>query len=87
MPEATVLAFALLALLAFCRWLQEDRPVLLVGAAAATSMAALARPTSLHIGLELLPAGGALAGWLDTDAGQVATQAANGCDVWALRGW
>jgi 4-amino-4-deoxy-L-arabinose transferase-like glycosyltransferase len=51
MPEATVLAFALLALLAFCRWLQEDRPVFLLGAAAATSMAALAKPTSLHIGL------------------------------------
>ncbi len=51
MPEATVLAFSLLALLAFCRWLQEDRPVFLVGAAAATSMAALAKPTSLHIGL------------------------------------
>ncbi len=51
MPEATVLAFALLALLAFCCWLQEDRPVFLVGAAAATSMAALAKPTSLHVGL------------------------------------
>jgi Dolichyl-phosphate-mannose-protein mannosyltransferase len=51
MPEATVLAFALLALLAFCRWLQEDRPVFLVGASAATSSAALAKPTSLHIGL------------------------------------
>ncbi len=51
MPEATVLAFALLALLAFGRWLQEDRPVFLVGAAAATSIAALAKPTSLHIGL------------------------------------
>jgi len=33
----------------------------------------------------LLPARGALAGWLTTDARQVATQAANGCDVWALQ--
>jgi Dolichyl-phosphate-mannose-protein mannosyltransferase len=51
MPEATALAFYLLALLAFCRWLQEDRGVFLAGAAAATSMAALAKPTALHIGL------------------------------------
>ncbi|GAA4697106.1 hypothetical protein GCM10023215_39060 [Pseudonocardia yuanmonensis] len=51
MPEATVLAFYLLALLGFCRWLQEDRPVLLAGAAAATSTAALVKPTSLHVGL------------------------------------
>ncbi|MCE3555475.1 glycosyltransferase family 39 protein [Pseudonocardia sp. RS11V-5] len=51
MPEATVLAFYLLALLGFCRWLQEDRPILLVWAAAATSAAALVKPTSLHIGL------------------------------------
>jgi hypothetical protein len=51
MPEATVLAFYLLALLAFCRWLREDRGVFLAGAAAATSMAALVKPTSLHIGL------------------------------------
>ena len=51
MPEATVLAFSLLALLGFCRWLQEDRPVFLVWAAAATSAAALVKPTSLHVGL------------------------------------
>ncbi|MFR9802650.1 ArnT family glycosyltransferase [Pseudonocardia sp. RS010] len=51
MPEATVLAFYLLALLGFCRWLQEDRPVFLVWAAAATSTAALVKPTSLHLGL------------------------------------
>jgi 4-amino-4-deoxy-L-arabinose transferase-like glycosyltransferase len=51
MPEATTMAFYLLALLAFCRWLQEDRGVFLVGAAAATSMAALVKPTALHIGL------------------------------------
>ncbi|WP_181779210.1 ArnT family glycosyltransferase [Pseudonocardia pini] len=51
MPEATVVAFYLLALLGFCRWLQEDRPVFLVWAAAATSAAALVKPTSLHIGL------------------------------------
>ncbi|MEU7817543.1 glycosyltransferase family 39 protein [Pseudonocardia sp. NPDC049154] len=51
MPEATVLAFTLLALLAFCRWLQEDRPVWLVAAAGAVSLAGLAKPTSLHVGL------------------------------------
>jgi 4-amino-4-deoxy-L-arabinose transferase-like glycosyltransferase len=51
MPEATVLAFYLLALLGFCRWLQEDRLRFLVWAAAATSAAALVKPTSLHIGL------------------------------------
>src|SRR3954471_3180224 len=51
MPEATVLAFYLLALLGFCRWLQEDRLRFLVWAGAATSAAALVKPTSLHIGL------------------------------------
>lgn len=51
MPEATVLAFYLLALLGFLRWLREDRPVFLVWAAAATSAAALVKPTSLHLGL------------------------------------
>lgn len=51
MPEATVLAFYLLALLGCCRWLQEDRPAFLVWAAAATSAAALVKPTSLHVGL------------------------------------
>jgi 4-amino-4-deoxy-L-arabinose transferase-like glycosyltransferase len=53
MPEATVLAFYVLALLGFCRWLQEDRAVFLGWAAAATSAAALVKPTSLHIGLVL----------------------------------
>jgi 4-amino-4-deoxy-L-arabinose transferase-like glycosyltransferase len=53
MPEATMMAFYLLALLAFCRWLLEDRPVFLAGAAAATSMAALVKPTALHIGVVL----------------------------------
>ncbi|GAA1319504.1 ArnT family glycosyltransferase [Pseudonocardia xinjiangensis] len=53
MPEATVLACYLLALLAFCRWLQEDRRIWLVAAAAATSAAALVKPTSLHIGVVL----------------------------------
>lgn len=57
MPEATVLAFYLLALLAFQRWLAEDRTRWLVTASASVSMAALAKPTSLHIGLVLL-------GWL-----------------------
>ncbi|MFC4950943.1 ArnT family glycosyltransferase [Pseudonocardia sp. GCM10023141] len=54
MPEATVLAFYLLALVAFQRWLAQDRGRWLVGAAAATSMAALVKPTSLHIGLVML---------------------------------
>ncbi|WP_433290593.1 ArnT family glycosyltransferase [Pseudonocardia sp. CA-142604] len=53
MPEATVLAFYMLALLGFCRWLREDRVIFLVWAAAATSMAALVKPTSLHIGAVL----------------------------------
>ncbi|MFC5947234.1 ArnT family glycosyltransferase [Pseudonocardia lutea] len=51
MPEATVLAFTVLALLFFCRWLQEDRPGWLVAAAGAVSLAGLAKPTSLHLGL------------------------------------
>jgi 4-amino-4-deoxy-L-arabinose transferase-like glycosyltransferase len=51
MPEATVMAFTLLALFAFCVWLQTDRGRWLAAAAAATSMAALTKPTSLHIGL------------------------------------
>jgi 4-amino-4-deoxy-L-arabinose transferase-like glycosyltransferase len=51
MPEATVLAFYVLALLGFCRWLQEDRLRFLVWTGAAISMAALVKPTSLHIGL------------------------------------
>jgi 4-amino-4-deoxy-L-arabinose transferase-like glycosyltransferase len=51
MPEATVMAFTLLALLFFCRWLQEDRQQWLLAAGAATSMAALVKPTSLHVGL------------------------------------
>ena len=51
MPEATVLAFTLLALLAFCRWLQEDRARWLVATTAAISLAGLAKPTSLHVGL------------------------------------
>jgi hypothetical protein len=53
MPEATVLAFYLLALLGFCRWLHEDRLRFLVWASAAMSAAALVKPTSLHIGLVL----------------------------------
>jgi hypothetical protein len=51
MPEATVLAFTVVALFAFCVWLQTDRGVWLVAASAATSMAALTKPTSLHVGL------------------------------------
>jgi Dolichyl-phosphate-mannose-protein mannosyltransferase len=51
MPEATVTAFTLLALLMFCIWVQSDRGIWLVAAAAATSMAALTKPTSLQVGL------------------------------------
>lgn len=51
MPDATSLAFTVLALLFFCRWLAEDRGVLLAVAAAATSMAALVKPTALNVGL------------------------------------
>jgi hypothetical protein len=49
MPDATALAFFLLALLAFRRWLDEDRLRWLVAAAAATSAAALVKPTSLIV--------------------------------------
>jgi hypothetical protein len=51
MPEATVLAFTMLALLFFCRWLREDRIGWLVATAGAVSLAGLAKPTSLHVGL------------------------------------
>lgn len=51
MPDATALAFTVVALLFFCRWLAEDRGVLLAAAAAATSMAALVKPTALNVGL------------------------------------
>ena len=54
MPEATVLAFYLLAIYAFCRWLEEDRWVWLAATAAAASVAGLVKPTSLHLGVVLL---------------------------------
>jgi 4-amino-4-deoxy-L-arabinose transferase-like glycosyltransferase len=54
MPDATVLFFYLLTLLLFERWLSRDRLGWLVAAAAAASMAALAKPTSLHVFLILL---------------------------------
>ncbi len=54
MPDVTVLFFYLLTLLFFERWLTQDRLVHLVAAAAAASMAALAKPTSLHVFLVLL---------------------------------
>lgn len=57
MPDVTALAFFLLALLAFRRWLDEDRVAWLAAAAAAVSMAALVKPTSLIAGPILL-------GWL-----------------------
>jgi 4-amino-4-deoxy-L-arabinose transferase-like glycosyltransferase len=54
MPDATALAFYVLALAAFERWLATDRGWWLVGTAAATAMACLVKPTSLHILLLLL---------------------------------
>lgn len=54
MPDVTALAFFLLAMLAFRLWLDEDRPRWLVAAAAAVSLAALVKPTSLIIGPILL---------------------------------
>ncbi|MCF7552717.1 glycosyltransferase family 39 protein [Pseudonocardia sp. WMMC193] len=54
MPEATVMAFVVLALYLFCRWVQEDRFPLLLGAGAAASVAGMVKPTSLHIGLVML---------------------------------
>ncbi|MFC4950128.1 glycosyltransferase family 39 protein [Pseudonocardia sp. GCM10023141] len=54
MPDVTVLAFYLLTLLFFHKWLTDDRGVWLVAAASAASMAALAKPTSLHVFLILL---------------------------------
>ena len=54
MPDVTVLLFYLLTLLFFERWLAQDRLVWLVAAAAAASIAGLAKPTSLHVFLVLL---------------------------------
>ncbi|MFC4942048.1 glycosyltransferase family 39 protein [Pseudonocardia sp. GCM10023141] len=54
MPDVTVLLFYLLTLLFFQRWLAQDRLVWLVSAAAAASVAALAKPTSLHVFLIML---------------------------------
>lgn len=54
MPDATVLAFYVLTLACFERWLATDRTVWLVATAAAASVAALAKPTSLHVFLTLL---------------------------------
>ena len=54
MPDVTVLFFYLLTLLMFQRWLDRDRLGWLVAAAAAASLAALAKPTSLHVFLILL---------------------------------
>lgn len=54
MPDMTSLAFGLLALAAFERWLALDRARYLAGAAAGTAMAALVKPTALHLLLILL---------------------------------
>jgi hypothetical protein len=54
MPEATVLAFYVVALWAFDRWLVEDLRRWLVAAAASTALAGLAKPTSLHILIVML---------------------------------
>lgn len=57
MPDVTALAFFLLALLAFRRWLDEDRVAWLAVVAVAVSLAALVKPTALIVGPILL-------GWL-----------------------
>jgi 4-amino-4-deoxy-L-arabinose transferase-like glycosyltransferase len=54
MPDITALAFYVLTLLAFQRWLTEDRKIWLAATASAAAAAALVKPTSLHIGLVLL---------------------------------
>ncbi len=57
MPESTVLCFYLGALWCFTRWINEPgKPRLrwLLGAALCTALAALVKPTSLHIGLVFL---------------------------------
>ncbi|MFC4944714.1 ArnT family glycosyltransferase [Pseudonocardia sp. GCM10023141] len=54
MPDPTVLAFYLLTLLFFHKWLTDDRGIWLVATAVAASIAALAKPTSLHVFLILL---------------------------------
>ncbi len=54
MPDATALAFFLLAMLWFRRWLDEDRVAWLAATAVAVSLAALVKPTSLIVGPILL---------------------------------
>lgn len=49
MPDVAALAATVVALLMFCRWLAEDRLVLLITAGAATSLAALVKPTALNV--------------------------------------
>ncbi|MBN9098018.1 MULTISPECIES: glycosyltransferase family 39 protein [unclassified Pseudonocardia] len=54
MPDATVLSFYIATLACFQRWLTTDRLPWLAATAAAAAMAALAKPTSLHVFLTLL---------------------------------
>lgn len=54
MPEATVLCFTVLALLAFVRWLDEDRLVLLLGTGVAVALALLSKPTAVQVGAVLV---------------------------------
>jgi 4-amino-4-deoxy-L-arabinose transferase-like glycosyltransferase len=51
MPEATVLFFYVAALYLFQKWLDEQRPSILLAASITTSLAILVKPTSIHIGL------------------------------------
>ncbi len=54
MPDVVVLAFTVLTLLAFQRWLEVDRGVWLAATAAATAAAGLAKSSALHVGLVLV---------------------------------
>jgi hypothetical protein len=54
MPDATVLAFTLLAFVGFERWLATDRNRFLAGATAAAATAALLKPTALQLLIVLL---------------------------------
>jgi len=51
MPDAGALAFSVLALAAFARWIERDRTRDLAATAAFLSVAALVKPTALHTAL------------------------------------
>jgi Dolichyl-phosphate-mannose-protein mannosyltransferase len=54
MPDVAVLALVLLTLVAFQRWLAEDRWVWLAATGVAACAAGLAKSTALHVGLVLV---------------------------------